>query len=114
MDAAKVLRGEMKMDDLAFKIPADGRIWGTKYPRPSAIAKVTGTCDFSKSRVAPGAGNNDLHWVNVATDFHLTKDSTVVLDVPASELACDGFDDFDGTARPLGGGCDYGADELTP
>jgi len=76
--------------------------------------QVTGTCDFSKSRVAPGAGNNDLHWVNVATDFHLTKDSTVVLDVPASELACDGFDDFDGTARPLGGGCDYGADELTP
>ena len=46
MDAARVLRGEMKMDDLAFKIPADGRIWGTKYPRPSAIAKVTGTCDF--------------------------------------------------------------------
>ncbi|HCG05503.1 MAG TPA: aldehyde oxidoreductase, partial [Desulfovibrio sp.] len=46
MDAAKVLRGEMKADDLAFKIPADGRIWGTKYPRPSAIAKVTGTCDY--------------------------------------------------------------------
>ena len=46
MDAAKVLRGEMSMDELSFKIPADGRIWGTKYPRPSAIAKVTGTCDF--------------------------------------------------------------------
>ncbi|MDP3478782.1 MAG: molybdopterin-dependent oxidoreductase, partial [Desulfoprunum sp.] len=46
MDAAKVLRGEMTMDDLTFKIPADGRIWGTRYPRPSAIAKVTGTCDF--------------------------------------------------------------------
>ncbi len=46
MDAAKVLRGEMSADDLSFKIPADGRIWGTKYPRPSAIAKVTGTCDY--------------------------------------------------------------------
>ncbi len=46
MDAARVLRGEMAMDDLTFKIPADGRIWGTRYPRPSAIAKVTGTCDF--------------------------------------------------------------------
>jgi len=46
MDAAKVLRGEMSMDELAFKIPEDGRIWGTKYPRPSAIAKVTGTCDY--------------------------------------------------------------------
>jgi aldehyde oxidoreductase len=46
MDAAKVLRGEMSMDELAFKIPADGRIFGTKYPRPTAVAKVTGTCDY--------------------------------------------------------------------
>lgn len=76
--------------------------------------QVTGTCDFSKSRVAPGVGNNDLDWVNVATDFHLTKDSTAVLDAPASELACSGFNDFDGTARPVGSGCDYGADELAP
>lgn len=46
MDAAKVVRGEMSMDDLAFKLPPDGRIWGSKYPRPSAVAKVTGTWDF--------------------------------------------------------------------
>ncbi len=46
MDAARVLRGEIKVSDLHFKLPADGRIWGTSYPRPSAIAKVTGTWDF--------------------------------------------------------------------
>jgi aldehyde oxidoreductase len=46
MDAAKVLRGEMNKDDLEFKIAADGGIWGTKYPRPSAIAKVCGTWDY--------------------------------------------------------------------
>ncbi len=46
MDAARVLRGEITREDLAFKLPADGRIWGGKYPRPSAVAKVTGTCDF--------------------------------------------------------------------
>jgi aldehyde oxidoreductase len=46
MDAAKVLRGEMNKDDLHFKIPADGRIWGTRYPRPTAVAKVTGTLDY--------------------------------------------------------------------
>ena len=46
MDAAKVLRGQMKASDLAFKLPKDGRIWGTNYPRPSAQAKVTGTCDY--------------------------------------------------------------------
>ncbi|WP_243545748.1 molybdopterin-dependent aldehyde oxidoreductase [Pseudodesulfovibrio tunisiensis] len=46
MDAARVMRGEMTMEDLQFRIPEDGRIWGTRYPRPSAIAKVTGTWDF--------------------------------------------------------------------
>jgi aldehyde oxidoreductase len=46
MDAAAVMRGEKSIDDLAFKIPADGRIWGTKYPRPTAVAKVTGTLDY--------------------------------------------------------------------
>lgn len=46
MDAAKVLRGEMTMEDLEFKMPEDGRIWGTDFPRPSAIAKATGTCDY--------------------------------------------------------------------
>ena len=46
MDAAKVLRGEMTLKDLAFKLPEDGRIWGSKYPRPSALAKVTGTCEY--------------------------------------------------------------------
>jgi aldehyde oxidoreductase len=46
MDAAKVVRGEMTMKDLAFKLPADGRIWGTTYPRPTAVAKVTGTIEY--------------------------------------------------------------------
>lgn len=46
MDAAKVLRGEMEAQDLEFKMPKDGRIWGSKYPRRTAIAKATGTLDF--------------------------------------------------------------------
>ncbi len=46
MAAAKVIRGEIPMDDLYYKIPKDGKIYGTGYPRPSALAKVTGTCDF--------------------------------------------------------------------
>ena len=46
MDAAKVIRGEMTNQELAFKLPADGRIWGSSYPRPSAVAKVTGTLDY--------------------------------------------------------------------
>ncbi len=46
MDAAKVVRGEMPPAELAYKLPADGRIWGTNYPRPSAVAKVTGTIEY--------------------------------------------------------------------
>lgn len=46
MDAAKVLRGEMKEEELEFKMPEDGRIWGTTYPRPTAVPKVTGTLDY--------------------------------------------------------------------
>jgi aldehyde oxidoreductase len=46
MDAAKVMRGEMSVEELKFKLPEDGRIWGTSMPRPSALAKVTGTCDY--------------------------------------------------------------------
>ncbi len=46
MDAAKVLRGEMKKEDLEFKVAKGAAIWGSKYPRPSAIAKVTGTLDY--------------------------------------------------------------------
>ena len=46
MDAARVIRGELRSEDLAFKMPADGKIWGTKHPRPTAVARVTGTLDY--------------------------------------------------------------------
>ncbi|GAB7024038.1 molybdopterin-dependent aldehyde oxidoreductase [Salidesulfovibrio brasiliensis] len=46
LDAAAVMRGEKTLGDLSFKLPEDGRIWGTKYPRPTAVAKVTGTLDY--------------------------------------------------------------------
>jgi aldehyde oxidoreductase len=46
MAAAKVVRGEMSMDELAWKLPEDGRIYGTGIPRPAALAKVLGTCDY--------------------------------------------------------------------
>jgi aldehyde oxidoreductase len=46
MDAASVMRGEKDLHELDFKMPADGRIFGSSIPRPSALAKVTGTCDY--------------------------------------------------------------------
>ncbi|MBU0973824.1 MAG: molybdopterin-dependent oxidoreductase [Proteobacteria bacterium] len=46
MDAAAVIRGDQPADSLEYKLPADGRIYGGTYPRPSAVAKVTGTADY--------------------------------------------------------------------
>ena len=45
MDAARVIRGEITKEDLMFKSTGDS-IVGTKYIRPSAAQKVTGTWDF--------------------------------------------------------------------
>jgi aldehyde oxidoreductase len=46
MDAAKVMRGEMKKEDLLFQPVDNGSILGSMYHRPSALQKVTGTWDF--------------------------------------------------------------------
>jgi aldehyde oxidoreductase len=48
MDAAKVLRGEMPATNLEYKMPADGKVYGTCYPRPTSVAKVTGTWNFGE------------------------------------------------------------------
>jgi aldehyde oxidoreductase len=46
MDAAAVLRGEKKKEELLFEPAENGSILGSMYHRPSAVAKVTGTWDF--------------------------------------------------------------------
>ena len=46
MAAAKVMRGEMTMEELSYKPDSPKSIYGSKYPRPAALAKVTGLCDF--------------------------------------------------------------------
>ncbi len=46
MDAAKLMRGEIKTEDLWFKLPKGATMKGTSYIRPSALGKVTGTWDF--------------------------------------------------------------------
>ncbi|MDR1677911.1 MAG: molybdopterin-dependent oxidoreductase, partial [Deltaproteobacteria bacterium] len=48
IEAGKALRGEIKAEELDYKLPADGHIWGSDsyYPRPTAIPKVTGTIKY--------------------------------------------------------------------
>lgn len=67
MDAARMIRGEISAKDLLFKMPEDGRIWGSRYPRPSAIAKVTGTCDYGAD-LGLKLSENALHMKLVQAD----------------------------------------------
>ena len=46
MDAAAIMRGEKTAEQVLAKPKADGSILGTRYQRPSALAKVTGSWDF--------------------------------------------------------------------
>lgn len=46
MDAAKLIRGEIKKEDLWFKLKDGDSMLGTPTVRPSALAKVTGTWDY--------------------------------------------------------------------
>ncbi len=46
MKAAAILRGEEKIEDLAKMYKPGDSIWNSKYPRPSAVFKATGTFDY--------------------------------------------------------------------
>jgi len=46
MAAAEVMRGEKTMEDITYKLPEDKRIYSTRYPKPTALEKVTGLCDY--------------------------------------------------------------------
>ena len=46
MEAAEVLRGEKTMESLAARMKPGDKVWNSKYPRPSAIFKATGTFDY--------------------------------------------------------------------
>lgn len=46
MAAAEVMRGEKSPDDLNVDMPGDGRLYGTYFPKPTALTRVLGTCDY--------------------------------------------------------------------
>ena len=46
MEAAEVLRGEKSLEELAKRMLPGEKVWNSRYPRPSAIYKATGTFDF--------------------------------------------------------------------
>ena len=60
MAAAAVMRGDASVADLGFEMPADGRIWGTAYPRPGAVGRVTGKVRYGADMIL-GMPDDTLH-----------------------------------------------------
>jgi aldehyde oxidoreductase len=67
--AAAVMRGEKTLDDITFVMPTNGRIYGTHFPKPTAVARVTGACDFGAD-VAEKMPNGTLHLAVVLARRH--------------------------------------------
>ncbi|MDR0518822.1 MAG: molybdopterin-dependent oxidoreductase [Clostridiales Family XIII bacterium] len=72
MEAAAVMRGEKTMDDISFKTPTDGKIYGTMVPRPAALAKATGTCDYGDD-IGMKMPDGTLHLAIVQGKAHHAK-----------------------------------------
>lgn len=69
MEAAGVMRGEAAPTSLDFVMPADRRIWGSTYPRPTAEAKVTGTLEYGAD-IGLRLPENTLHLALVQATVH--------------------------------------------
>jgi len=85
MTAAKVLRGEVTMEELAFKLPDDQRIYNTAYPKPTALAKVTGVCDYGadiNSKLPAGALQLALKHADVSHANIITIDTAEAAKMP--------------------------------
>jgi aldehyde oxidoreductase len=69
MAAAKVMRGEATMADITYDFSLEKDIYGSKYPRPTALAKVTGLADYGND-VALQMPAGVAHLAIVLADAH--------------------------------------------
>ena len=119
MEAAAVLRGEKTMDDITYKVPENGKTYGTSYPRPAALAKVTGLCDYGDdigmkmpdetlhcAVVLPGVNHANVlsidtseaeampGVVKVITHKDVPGNNRMMFPNPHPRCECDGFDHY--------------------
>ena len=69
MLAAKVLRGEETMTDFSEMLGRDGAVWGTAYPRPSAVYKATGLTTYGDD-LGLELPEETLHAIPVCPETH--------------------------------------------
>lgn len=82
MEAASVLRGEQSAEQTAFKVGEAGRVWGTRYPRPTAAARVTGSIRYGADMIL-GMPKNTLHLALVQAEVSHAK--IVAIDTSEAE-----------------------------
>ncbi|MGD9558989.1 MAG: molybdopterin-dependent aldehyde oxidoreductase [Oscillospiraceae bacterium] len=104
MDAAKVVRGEEPKSYLEYKDPDDGRIWGTRHPRPTAVDKVCGTAKYGADmgyELPPGTLRLALVQATVHHANILSVDTSEAEKMPGVEfvITCK---DIKGTNRIFG------------
>jgi aldehyde oxidoreductase len=69
MAAAKVMRGEATMADITYDFESEDDIYGSKHPRPTALAKVTGLADYGRD-VAQQMPEGVAHLAVVLAEAH--------------------------------------------
>ncbi len=82
MAAAEVMRGDASVRDLEFEMPADGKIWGTNYPRPGAVGRVTGTVRYGADMIL-GMPADTLHLALVQVE--VSHANIISIDTSAAE-----------------------------
>lgn len=68
MKAAAVMRGELTMDDITYHAPEDGNYYGTSIPRPAALGRVTGLCDYGDDYSLKSMPEDTLHLAVVLSE----------------------------------------------
>ncbi|HAA03865.1 MAG TPA: aldehyde oxidoreductase, partial [Syntrophobacteraceae bacterium] len=69
MEAAKVLRGEATMKDITYDFAGEKEIYGSRRPRPTALAKVTGLADYGND-VAQQMPEGTVHLAVVLSEVY--------------------------------------------
>ncbi len=101
MDAARVIRGELAIEDLLWEFKEGESILGSYAPRPSAVAKVTGRWDFGADvglKLPPNTLHLGLVQAEVSHANILSIDFSEALKMPGVERVLTA-EDVQGTNR---------------
>jgi len=80
MAAAEVMRGEKTMADITYDFEGETEIYGSRHPRPTALAKVTGLADYGND-VTQQMPEGVAHLAVVLADTHHAN----IISIDASE-----------------------------